>query len=73
MIFDHVNTVINLSDIYHWRFVIFTARPFSSYVIVIMDSLLYQPTMEKMNNFLLWKYIYLFFKHLLLDVLLIYR
>jgi len=28
MIFDHVNTLINLSDIYYWRSVIFTARPF---------------------------------------------
>ena len=39
--FYHVNTLINLSDVYRWRFVMFTTDLFFSCVLVIMDPLLY--------------------------------
>ena len=39
--FYHVNTFIDLSDVYRWRSIIFTAGPFSSYVLFIMGPLLH--------------------------------
>ena len=39
--FYYVNTFIDLSDVYRWRSIIFTAGPFSSYVLFIMGPLLH--------------------------------